>query len=298
MTISAQQNQRKIAQWVAIKSLLRDPGAEPVSVAQEQGWVCPHCGGPMLPATFLPDPFNRPGRGMWLPPTHHGCQQERAVLDRQAQAEAAAHENERRARWAGLLEYAGLIGRLGEATFDNFLVRADWPGAQTAQACVRAWWLNVLDGKGSKPWLALVGNFGTGKSHLAAACARSALEAGKRGYFRVWSDYLRRLQMSWGAGAEEREADIIEELADGWLVVLDDLDKRRGTEWGREMLFSFVNQRYNRRLPTIITLNTGISVPDPVAPGRLALETLLGNATLDRIFELASVVEFDGPSYR
>jgi DNA replication protein DnaC len=296
MTIANQLDMRRIAEWAAADCLLRNPNADPLAVAQEQGWLCPHCGGLMLPATFLADPWRRPGRGMWLAPTHHGCQQERSVLDRQAQAELAARENERRARWAGLLEYAGLVGRLGESTFDTFLARSDWPGAQTVNAHVRAWWLNALDGKG-KPWLALVGNVGTGKSHLAAACVRSALENGKRAYFRVWGDYLRRLQMSWGTGAEEREADIVEELTDGWLVVLDDLDKRRGTEWGREMLFSFVNTRYNRRLPTIITLNT-LYEPDPVAPGRLVLDALLGTATLDRILELASVVEFDGESYR
>jgi DNA replication protein DnaC len=297
MTISAQLDRQKLEQWAAAQCLLRDPNADPVAVAQEQGWLCPFCGGLMLPATFMPDPWRRPGRGLWLAPTHHGCQQERGVLDQAARAEAVARDAARRVRWTGLLEYAGLVGRLGESTFDTFLARADWSDAQTAQARARAWWLNALDGKGAKPWLVLVGNVGTGKSHLAAACVRAALEAGKRSYFRVWGDYLKRLQLSWGGG-DEREADIIEELADGWLVAIDDLDKRRGTEWGREMLFSVINSRYNNRLPTVLTLNTALTELDAVAPGRLALESLLGAATLDRIFELATVVEFDGPSYR
>lgn len=294
-------DRERVAKWTncTAYSALRDPHAEPRAVAEEQGWYCPHCGQLTPPTTFLPDPWGRPGRGMWIAPTHHGCPQERAVIERAARLEAEARDAARAQRWNALLTHCGLIERWAEATFDTYNPRRDWAPAATLKAAVQQYTAAILGGEKQHSWLVLVGNYGTGKSHLAAACVRNALEAGRRAYFRVWPNYLRRLQLSWGENAEEREADILDEMADGWLVALDDLDKRRDPSgWGREMLFSFLNERYSKRLPTIITLNTALTAPDPNAPGRMALETIVGGAVLDRIFEMATVLDFSGPSYR
>ena len=81
--------------------------------------------------------------------------------------------------------------------------------------------------------------------------------------------------------------------------MIDDLDKRSATEWSREVLFSVVNERYNKGVPTVLTFNHGPGDRDPKAPGRLALATYLGEAVLDRIVGAAfDVIDFDGPSYR
>jgi len=77
----------KIEQWTTEAHLLRDPNADPAAVAAEQGWICPHCGGLLVPTLFATDPFGRPGRGLWIAPSRHGCQAEREAL---ARAEVAA----------------------------------------------------------------------------------------------------------------------------------------------------------------------------------------------------------------
>jgi len=152
-----------------------------------------------------------------------------------------------------------------------------------------------VDGK----WLILHGGYGTGKSHLAAAVIREAMEADvPQAYFRVWTEYLKRLQASWDDNAREHTSDIERELASGRLVVIDDIDKRRPTAWTREVLFTALNRRYNARLPTVLTFNYGPDDVDRNAPGRLALEEYLGRATLDRLLEVSIMVEFAGPSYR
>lgn len=294
-------DRERVARWIAATtySALRDPNASPQQVAAEQGWICPYCGQLMLPRCFHPDPWGRSGRGVWVAPTRHGCPAERAYQERERAAEQERQNAESAARWARLLEHAGLDARWQNATFTSYQPRREWPQAAALRAQVQQYLAAILEGDTPHPWLVLTGNYGTGKSHLAAACVRSALEAGKQAYFRVWPTYLRRLQLSWKENAAENEADILEEMSDGWLVALDDLDKRRDPSgWGKEMLFSFLNERYNKKLPTIITLNTALTAPDPVAPGRLALETVTGTAVLDRIMEMAVVAEFVGPSYR
>jgi|GEM_PF-2070347 len=294
-------DRERIARWTntSTYSALRDPSADPRAVAEEQGWYCSHCGQLTPPASFLPDPWQRPRRGIWIAPTHHGCPQERAHIELQAHREQECQDAARARRWARLLVHAGLVERWGEATFGTYQPRRDWPQAAALRSSVQQYIAAILAGETTRCWLVLTGNYGTGKSHLAAACVRAALEAGQRAYFRVWPNYLRRLQLSWREDAEEREADILGEMSDGWLVALDDLDKRRDPSgWGREMLFSFLNERYNKRLPTIITLNHQLTAPDPAAPGRLALESIAGGAVLDRITEMATVLDFTGPSYR
>lgn len=236
-------------------------------------------------------------------PERHGCEQEREADARRAvAAEAAEHEARRVARLRAI-ERAGLVGWLGAATFETYRPRTDWGRAVECLGDVRGYAYALLNGALTRPWLILYGSFGTGKSHLAAALVRHALEAGWRDcYFRVWTDYLRRLQASWRRRDDEdaeSEADIVAELQHGRLVVIDDLDKRRPTDWTREVLFSVINHRYNAGLPTVLTFNYGPEDADPQAPGRMALEEYLGGAVLDRLIQSAfAVVDFDGPSYR
>jgi DNA replication protein DnaC len=215
------------------------------------------------------------------------------------------------------LQDAGLIGWLAEATFATFSARDDWTEAETVWRRVLCYAKTVESGNCEKPFLILCGQVGNGKSHLAASVVHHFLDKGHRpAYFRVWPDYLKRIQATfrksrsddvYGSGvaastteeARETEEDIVSELQTGKVVVIDDLDKRRPTDWVREILFPVLNHRYNAGLPTILTLNYGPGDVDPVAPGRLALEAYLGRAGLDRVIGAAfDVIEFTGPSFR
>ena len=245
-----------------------------------------------------------PGLGQWIRPTEHGCIEEiehaRAYTAWEAERAAAASA----ARWREKLDLAGLAGRLAACTFTSFLPRKAWPALAGLKAKVQEYADALLAGElpGGKNWLVLVGPVGTGKTHLAAAVIREALQAGRPAYFREWTTYLQRIQATWDRRDDqggERESDILAELQRGWLVAIDDIDKRRSTEWVKGRLFSFLNQRYNDQLPTIITLNIPLTAPDPRAPGRLALHDVMGGAVLDRTIEsMHAYLEFNGPSFR
>lgn len=277
----------------------------PDQIAEELDRRCSYCGALIIPSVEEYSlPWRDETRQVILWPNRHGCQDEGTALAREAEEREQLARQRRRELWLHTLDRAGLVGWLGEATFDNFILREDWTDVIRCKEQVVAYTRLLLDGELTTPWLILYGGFGTGKSHLAAAIVRQAMDAGWRDcYFRVWTDYLRRLQASWrrnqNGNEGEVEADIVAELQKGRLAVIDDLDKRPPTGWTREVLFTVLNHRYNAQLPTVLTFNYGPDDADPKSPGRLALEEYLGHAVLDRLIGAAfDVVEFDGPSYR
>jgi len=84
---------------------------------------------------------------------------------------------------------------------------------------------------------------------------------------------------------------LLRELQQGKLLVLDDIDKQHPTKggWVEEKLYTALGERFNRRLPTILTFNRS---PEEMAPW-------LGKAIVDRLFDvLFQVVEFNGRSHR
>lgn len=245
---------------------------------------CPHCGALLIPYEFFKGRF---GFGVWRYHDRHGCPEEAQALGAQDAAQQAANRQTLAAR----LERAGLTGELAGATFDAFRGRPDWREAQVVKQRVLDWYADLLTGRAG--WLVLHGGYGLGKSHLAAAVCRAVLERGEHSaFFRVWPEWLQRLQLSWGQRNEpeaERESAIVAEMARGWLVAIDDLDKVKPSEWAQSQLFMVINRRLTDRLPTIVTCNAR---PGP------QLAAVVGKATTDRLLGQATVVQFEGPSYR
>lgn len=291
------------------KELVRRSTLSAEALAAEAERACPHCGQAMMPVIQeYPHPIRAGVISRFITwPERHGCSAETEALKIQARQLSRWNEQQRAHDWARRLKAAGLVGWLKEATFDSFVERDNWPDALTTKGRVATYAYNLLRGDlgDREPWLILHGSYGTGKTHLAAAVVHQAIEVGWYGcYFRVWTDYLRRLQATWDRNKyadddSETEADIIAELQQGKLVVIDDIDKRPPGKWSREVLFTVINYRYNEGLPTILTFNYGPEDVADGAKGQLALVHYLGEATLDRLIERAyDVVEFAAPSYR
>jgi len=228
-----------------------------------------------------------------------------------AKAEAEriiSHAEEQRQFQLSRLTRAGLIGKLQHCRFDNFKPRNNWPGATDAKGRVIKYLQAYLDNRlineagNPAPFLLMHGHWGTGKSHLAAATLHEAMDAGKQVFFRVWPEYLQRLQNSWSSrdnADAEHEQDIIKELQTGDIVCIDDLDKRKPSEWVRGVLYPAINYRYNNGLPTIITLNYGPGDNDPTMQGQSILTRYLGVAVLDRLLgDTYDIIDFNGSSYR
>ncbi len=103
-------------------------------------------------------------------------------------------------------------------------------------------------------WLLLLGNFGCGKTHLAAAIANFAVDLGVPTLFLTVPDLLDTLRFAYNdpeATFEQR----FDEIRTAPLLVMDDFGTQNATEWAQEKLFQIINYRYINGLPLVVTTN-------------------------------------------
>ncbi len=103
-------------------------------------------------------------------------------------------------------------------------------------------------------WLVLLGGYGCGKTHLAAAIANYVVELGMPTLFLTVPDLLDSLRFTYNdpsATFEER----FEQIRDAGLLILDDFGTQNATPWAQEKLFQIINYRYINKLPTVVTTN-------------------------------------------
>ena len=136
-----------------------------------------------------------------------------------------------------------------------------------------------------------LGQPGCGKTHLAVALAIRAVEAGYRGYFTTADDMVRNLTH---AMIEGSFASKLKSYTAPTVLVIDDvgllpIEAGRGTS----AFFHVVNQRYEKRHPTIVTTNRGL--PDW---GHVFGDPVVASAILDRLMHDAIVFNIKGPSWR
>jgi DNA replication protein DnaC len=162
------------------------------------------------------------------------------------------------ARDAVELQRLSNLNNFRDLTFQTFNPRV--PGSKDAFEAARQF---ANDPSG---WLLLIGNYGCGKTHLAAAIANDALSKSVRLYFAIVPDLLDHLRATFDPNSEEKYDDRFEMIRNVPLLILDDLGTENAKPWAREKLYQIINHRYNGKLPTVITTNQDFDQMD----GRIA----------------------------
>jgi DNA replication protein DnaC len=175
---------------------------------------------------------------------------------------------------------------LQRLTFDTFQPRGRVGlGEQQASSIERAFnqaqqFADTLNG-----WLLLMGDYGSGKTHLAAAIANRAVELGVETLFLTVPDLLDWLRFSYGS-TEISYEQRFEEIRKTSLLILDDFGTQNATAWAQEKLFQILNFRYINQLATAITTNQSLEEIEPRLRSRMQDP------------ELVTVCKINAPDFR
>jgi DNA replication protein DnaC len=118
-------------------------------------------------------------------------------------------------------------------------------------------------------WLVLMGGFGSGKTHLAAAIANYRAGLGDPPLFVMVPDLLDHLRATFSPNSSTTFDRRFDEIRTAPLLVLDDLGTQSMTPWVREKLYQLFNYRYNAELPTVITTSDSLDEMDARIRSRL-----------------------------
>ena len=135
----------------------------------------------------------------------------------------------------------------------------------------------------------LIGNSGTGKTHLATALGLAACHDGRKVRFFGVTGLVTGLLESRDDRKLER---LLKQLGRQDLLILDELGYVPFTKAGAELLFEVVSRAYERQ-SLIVTTN----LPFEQWPQVCGSERLTG-AMLDRLTHRVHIVEANGESYR
>jgi len=225
---------------------------------------CPHCGGQGYLRLDLP--VGHPNFG----------KVETCVCRKQ---DVSQQIRERLYSLSRLEELKGL-------TFESFQPRGrtglgDFQAKSLEIAFNQAWhYSNNLNG-----WLVLLGGYGCGKTHLAAAIANSAVGFGVPTLFLTVPDLLDTLRFSYDSEDTTFE-ERFEDIRNASLLILDDFGTQNATDWAQEKLFQIINYRYINRLPLVVTSNLSLD----------EIEGRIKSRFQDP--ELVSIVKISSPDYR
>lgn len=170
------------------------------------------------------------------------------------------------------------LDRLSHLTFDNF----EMGGNQNATSITPQDFHSLESAKEAaetfsaapQGWLLLGGGYGSGKTHLAAAIANSAVSQGTPTLFITVPDLLDSLRFAFNDPETTFEARF-EEIRNANLLVLDDFGTQNATAWAQEKLFQIMNYRYINKLPTVITTNLILDEIESRIRSRLQDETFV-----------------------
>jgi DNA replication protein DnaC len=100
-----------------------------------------------------------------------------------------------------------------------------------------------------------IGRPGTGKTHLAVGVGMQIMESGYTALFQTVMRAIRRVKDTWRRDSAESETAAIAALVFPDLLILDEVGVQFASDAERLILFDILNERYEKRKPTLFLSN-------------------------------------------
>ena len=190
---------------------------------------------------------------------------------------------------------------IGESATDSDILRgadlycqAGVPRRHTMRDSISsesAWMVELkkLVARSGQGYLAcLIGPRGTGKTQLAQGAIAHCTAFGYSAKYCRAMDLFVHIQSCFGDKATNSQMKVLDQYRTPQLLVIDELQERKSSEWEKYTLTSIVDQRYGDETDTIIIAN--------LTAGQL--KEALGASIVDRMRETGGIIECDWTSFR
>ena len=157
-------------------------------------------------------------------------------------------------------------------------------------------------GKLVRPGLLLIGEHGTGKTHLAVAALRRIIGNGHEALFFDYQNLLDRIRAGYDAASNSADKEAYRDALEVPVLLLDDLGAHRVSDWVLDTVTSIITSRCNNRKALIATTNlpdsaAGSDVIQKTPVGveyRRTLADHIGERARSRLFEMCTVIKMPG----
>jgi len=173
---------------------------------------------------------------------------------------------------AGKLNLTSDISTLpihSKQTFETFDQRSDLTG-EARQTFLEAMRAAKEFAENPNGWLVLVGPYGSGKTHLAAAMGNYRTRVGKPVIFVTYQDLSDLFRSTSNREMDDRNNKLVQQVKSIDFLVMDDLPNLTSTPgYFREKFFQIFNYRFDAQLPTVLTTAAEEKELDPRIKSRV-----------------------------
>lgn len=189
-----------------------------------------------------------------------------------------------RQAWEKKVGDAGIPDRFRDRTLKSYVAKTE--GQRRALSFAAEYADNFDTALKNGRSAVFVGRPGTGKTHLSIGIALSIMERQSRtvlftSVFRA----IRRIKETWRKDSRESESDAIACFTQPDLLILDEVGQQFGSETEKLMLFDVLNERYEKRRPTLLLANVPLDDYDNAGRNSPGLKSFLGERIMDRLRE-------------